>query len=48
MNKNIQKMESKKEYTAPQMDVMDFKVQGVLCGSDGVDVIACTEGVDCD
>jgi len=36
MNKNIQKMESKKEYTAPQMEVMDFKVQGVLCGSDDI------------
>ena len=24
----------KKEYTAPQMEVMDCKVQGFLCGSD--------------
>lgn len=23
----------KKEYSAPQMDVMDFKIQGVLCSS---------------
>lgn len=28
-----EKMDSKKEYTAPQMEVMDFKVQGVLCDS---------------
>lgn len=30
MNKNIQKMESKKEYTAPQMEVMALDVQGSL------------------
>lgn len=40
MNKNIQKMESKKEYEAPQMEVLDCKVQG--------NVLSCSEAeVDC-
>jgi hypothetical protein len=34
-----EKMDSKKEYTAPQMEVMDCKVEGFLCNSDTVDVI---------
>lgn len=38
MNMNNEKMDSKKEYKAPHMDVMDFKVQGVLCGSGNGDV----------
>lgn len=33
MKKFIEKIDSKKEYAAPQMEVMDFKIQGVLCGS---------------
>ena len=32
MKECIEKM--KKEYSAPQMEVLDFKIQGVLCGSD--------------
>lgn len=33
MKKLIEKIDSKKEYEAPQMEVMDFKIQGVLCDS---------------
>ena len=37
MKECIEKM--KKEYTAPQMEVMDCAVQSILCGSnDGGDV----------
>ena len=32
MKECIEKM--KKEYTAPQMEVMDCAVQSILCGSD--------------
>ncbi len=45
MKEYIEKM--KKEYTAPQMEVLDYEVQGFLCSSGG-DVVSCTEGVDCD
>jgi len=31
-----EKMDSKKEYTAPQMEVMDCAVQSFLCGSDDI------------
>ena len=33
MKKNIEKIDSKKEYEAPQMEVLDCKVQGFLCAS---------------
>lgn len=33
MKKNIEKIDSKKEYEAPQMEVLDCSVQGVLCDS---------------
>ena len=48
MKEYIEKM--KKEYTAPQMDVLDCKAQELLSGSDDPpsgDVYSCTEGVDC-
>lgn len=39
----------KKEYSAPQMEVMDCAVQSFLCGSDDGGIVEkCTEGVDCD
>ena len=31
-----EKMDSKKEYTAPQMDVLDCKAQELLSGSDDI------------
>lgn len=37
MKECIEKM--KKEYTAPQMEVMDCKVEGFLCNSNTGDVI---------
>ena len=33
----------KKEYATPQMDVLDYEVQGFLCSSGG-DVELCTPG----
>ena len=38
----------KKEYSAPQMEVMDCAVQGTLLEGSGGEVWKCTEGVDCD
>ena len=43
-----EKMDSKKEYTAPQMEVLDGAVQSFLCASgddDNGDV--CIEGPGC-
>ena len=40
MKEYVEKM--KKEYSAPQMEVVDHVVQGFLCGSDVGDV--CVEG----
>ena len=34
MKQIIEKMNSKKEYAAPQMEIIDHVVQGFLCGSD--------------
>ena len=33
MIENKEKLESRKEYEAPLMEIMDCKVQGFLCGS---------------
>ena len=33
MIENKEKMDSRKEYEAPQMEIMDCKVQGFLCAS---------------
>lgn len=35
MKEYIEKLNTKKEYTAPQMDVVSCDVQRFLCGSDG-------------
>ena len=43
MNKNIQKMESKKEYTAPQMEVLALELQGSLLEDSGG--IVCVDGM---
>lgn len=42
MIKNEEQMESKKEYTTPQMEVMALEVVSFLCSSapDGGDLIA--------
>ena len=43
-----EKMDSKKEYTAPQMEVLDCKAQELLSGSDDVvDVEDCTGSLEC-
>lgn len=42
MKEIIEKMNSKKEYATPQMEVMDCKVEGFLC--DSGDVTLCTAG----
>lgn len=34
MKENIEKLDSKKEYAAPQMDIMICEVQRFLCDSD--------------
>lgn len=47
MKEYIEKQNTQKEYTAPQMEVVDCKVQTFLCGSGG-DIVECTENVDCD
>lgn len=44
----IEKLNTKKEYTAPQMDVVSCDVQRFLCDSDDGGIVEkCTEGVDC-
>ena len=48
MKECIEMMDSKKEYTAPQMDVLDCKAQELLSGSDnGGDVWNCTGSPEC-
>jgi hypothetical protein len=47
MNKIIEKMNSKKEYAAPQMEVVDHVVQGFLCGSGEGEVYDCTGEPEC-
>lgn len=37
----------KKEYSAPQMEVMDCAVQSFLCGSDPDNGDVCIEGPGC-
>ncbi len=44
MKECIEKM--KKEYSAPQMEVLDYEVQGFLCSSGG-DVVDCTGEPGC-
>ena len=44
MKKCIEKIDSKKEYEVPQMEVLDFKVQGVLCDSTPSGGILCEDG----
>jgi len=45
MENKLEKLDSKKEYIAPQMEVMALEVVNFLC--DSGDVELCTEGVDC-
>ena len=46
--KIAEKKSSKKEYEAPQMDVIAFDVQGALLDGSGGDVEDCTGSPDCD
>lgn len=46
MMEYIEKLNTKKEYTAPQMEVVSCDVQSFLCSSG--DIVVCNEGVDCD
>ncbi|SHL32989.1 hypothetical protein SAMN05720470_10732 [Fibrobacter sp. UWOV1] len=46
--KIAEKKSSKKEYEAPQMDVITFDVQGaILQNSGGGDVLDCTGSPEC-
>ena len=44
--KIAEKKSSKKEYEAPQMDVIAFDVQGTLLDCSGGDVVECTGSCD--
>ena len=45
--KIAEKKSSKKEYEAPQMDVIAFDVQGAILQDSVVDVEDCTGSPDC-